>query len=118
MLNYALQLLKGVNFMHENNIAHGDIKADNMMVNSAGKLTIIDFGKSKDIKDRSTCKTVYKDIEGCSDVIKDMCLKRFDEVDPVPQDVKFLLALSTVIFKGDEGVLARVINKISTKLGK
>lgn len=40
-------LLEAVKHCHEHNVAHRDIKTDNLMIDEAGKVTLIDFGLSK-----------------------------------------------------------------------
>jgi len=42
----ARQFLEGVRFMHEHNVAHLDLKPDNIVITATGRLTIIDFGVS------------------------------------------------------------------------
>lgn len=43
----ASQLLAGVMSLHENEIAHNDLKWENMLLNAEGKLKIIDFGEAE-----------------------------------------------------------------------
>jgi len=38
------QILKAVMYSHENNIVHRDLKLENILMNPAGKITVIDFG--------------------------------------------------------------------------
>jgi serine/threonine protein kinase len=45
--NIAKQLLTGIHFMHTNFFIHRDLKPDNMMIGSDGKLKLIDFGMAK-----------------------------------------------------------------------
>jgi serine/threonine protein kinase len=42
----AYQFLKGVQFMHQQNVAHLDLKPDNIVVTSTQQLLIIDFSVS------------------------------------------------------------------------
>ena len=46
------QILNGLEYLHENNILFRDIKLENILFNSEGKIKITDFGLSKpDIED-------------------------------------------------------------------
>ena len=47
---YAVQLVDAVGFLHEKNIAHRDLKLENILVDEDGYLKIIDFGISKKLK--------------------------------------------------------------------
>jgi serine/threonine protein kinase len=49
-LNFTEQLLAGVEFMHQNQIAHLDIKPDNLVVDENDNLRIIDFGIAVHLK--------------------------------------------------------------------
>lgn len=42
-----LQLLEGVNFLHDNWVLHRDLKTSNLLVNNNGELKICDFGMSR-----------------------------------------------------------------------
>ncbi|CAM9704450.1 unnamed protein product, partial [Discosporangium mesarthrocarpum] len=46
---YVPQLLRGLDFLHRNGVAHRDIKAANCLVDQAGFLKLADFGMSKRI---------------------------------------------------------------------
>ena len=46
LFGLTIQLLNGVSFLHEHGIAHLDLKPDNILVTSTGKLNIIDFSIS------------------------------------------------------------------------
>jgi hypothetical protein len=42
------QILEGINYLHKNNIIHGDLSSKNILINDKdNKITIIDFGLSK-----------------------------------------------------------------------
>jgi len=45
--NATIQLFEAVKFMHDHNVAHMDLKPDNILIPSTyGRLTIVDFGLS------------------------------------------------------------------------
>ncbi|KAI5952538.1 hypothetical protein KGF54_003405 [Candida jiufengensis] len=43
---YFKQIINGVHFLHENGLAHRDLKLDNCVVNNNGILKLIDFGSA------------------------------------------------------------------------
>ncbi|MES1913519.1 MAG: hypothetical protein MHM6MM_005710 [Cercozoa sp. M6MM] len=51
----ARALLEGLAYMHENKVAHGDIKADNVLVSDDG-IKLADFGIASHLADNSTGK--------------------------------------------------------------
>jgi serine/threonine protein kinase len=46
-LNYFIQTLQGLQFIHNSQILHRDIKLDNMLLNNQDQIKICDFGISK-----------------------------------------------------------------------
>ncbi|KAJ0064445.1 hypothetical protein NL108_006504, partial [Boleophthalmus pectinirostris] len=44
---YMMMLLKGVTFLHHNNIMHRDLKPANLLISSSGHLKIADFGLAR-----------------------------------------------------------------------
>ena len=50
---YLLQAFKGLAYLHDHNIVHRDIKADNLLVAADGSIRISDFGTSREFRDVS-----------------------------------------------------------------
>lgn len=48
-LIYFAEMLSALNYLHQNNIVHRDLKAENVLFDSNGKLRLIDFGLSKEV---------------------------------------------------------------------
>mmetsp|Transcript_12426 Transcript_12426/g.19606 ORF Transcript_12426/g.19606 Transcript_12426/m.19606 type:complete len:175 (+) Transcript_12426:100-624(+) len=44
--NYSLDVMAGVKFLHDNKVAHRDIKPDNFLVSKHDKILLSDFGES------------------------------------------------------------------------
>lgn len=58
-LHLFYQIMKGLNFLHKNNIMHRDIKPSNLLVTDDNIVKIIDFGISKlHICDYNSCNVV------------------------------------------------------------
>ncbi|KAI0950600.1 hypothetical protein AcV7_009014 [Taiwanofungus camphoratus] len=49
--NWVRQILQGLNYLHERDIIHRDIKGANMLVDNKGGIKISDFGISKKVED-------------------------------------------------------------------
>ena len=47
LANYARQILNGLNYLHTQNVIHGDIKAANILTDSNATIKLSDFGASK-----------------------------------------------------------------------
>lgn len=60
VLGYVRQIGEALQFVHEKNILHLDIKPSNILIDSSGKARLIDFGVSKryDIEQQETSTTM------------------------------------------------------------
>ncbi|KAG8456604.1 hypothetical protein GDO86_002399 [Hymenochirus boettgeri] len=55
ILNYSEQLLRGLSYLHENQIIHRDIKGANLLIDSTGqRLRIADFGAAARLASKGT----------------------------------------------------------------
>jgi len=55
--HFFLQVLSALNFIHENNIIHGDIKPQNILIDDNGRAIICDFDVSKEETKRTLVTT-------------------------------------------------------------
>ena len=54
---YFRQIVSGVDYCHQNMVAHRDLKPDNILISETGSLKIADFGLSNIMKDGKFLKT-------------------------------------------------------------
>ena len=47
LLNLSVSILKAYNHLHKQNVLHGDVNADNILVSPSGAIKIIDYGYAK-----------------------------------------------------------------------
>lgn len=57
--NFVRQILQGLDYLHERNIIHRDIKGANILVDNKGGIKISDFGISKKVEDSSYLRSDY-----------------------------------------------------------
>ncbi|GMH44844.1 hypothetical protein BSKO_12796 [Bryopsis sp. KO-2023] len=61
---FTRQILTGLEFLHQNKIAHRDIKGGNILVDHVGVVKLADFGASKTIENLVTMNTGFKSLKG------------------------------------------------------
>ena len=54
-ISYAYGLLQGLDYCHSKNLAHGDIKPSNFLIDSFGRIKITDFGMAMFKKANGLC---------------------------------------------------------------
>jgi len=57
-LDYFRQTCAGLDYLHYNNVVHGDLKPENLLVTAAGQLKIGDFGSARMMGDSSASSKV------------------------------------------------------------
>lgn len=51
LASILVQILRGLEYLHNNNDIHRDLKCSNILVHSSGRLTICDFGAASRLKE-------------------------------------------------------------------
>lgn len=59
ILTIALQVAQGLSYAHHENIIHRDLKPDNIMINDAGHVYIMDFGIARALGSLRTTRTNF-----------------------------------------------------------
>ena len=121
LANYMRQLLSGLQFLHENNLLHRDIKPRNILVTHKGDLKLTDFGLSRHMasmgQQTRCCGTpvymsrecmdgrfsVGSDIWAVGATMSEMITGRlpWSHIDPVIFNNQMALMLHIAKFKGD-----------------
>ncbi len=63
LLAITKDIINGINYLHDNNILHNDIKHNNIMITPDLVPTLIDYGSSCIIYDDDFCKTEYRTLK-------------------------------------------------------
>jgi len=58
LVNFGIQILNGLEYLHDNGIIHRDIKPDNLLVSERSIVKITDFGIAKFIEEESPVSSV------------------------------------------------------------
>ena len=60
------QIISALEYLHEKNICHRDLKLENILIDDKGKIKIIDFGLSKKVEDQKKLDTFCGSWSYCS----------------------------------------------------
>lgn len=55
---FMIQAMRGVAYLHQRNVVHRDIKADNILIGADGSAKLSDFGTSRELSDSTNLLTV------------------------------------------------------------
>ena len=66
-LSYAIQITKGLEHAHANNIIHRDLKASNVMISSEGQAKLLDFGLARHL-DPQLLETVSQSRQSLAEI--------------------------------------------------
>jgi len=79
--NLFLQVLEGVQFLHNKNLIHRDLKPENILINNLGIVKLADFGLARELPEpgilltKNVCTIWYRSPEllyGCSEYSKEV----------------------------------------------
>ena len=66
MRQFGVELIEGLQYLHENGIIFGDLKPSNVLLNEYGNLKLSDFGNSRKLSDLLPESTEEKPSKGHS----------------------------------------------------
>ena len=72
-----LQLLKAIHFCRTRHVIHGDVKLENVLVNSSGQLKLIDFGFSHSVIEGKNLEVVLLLIQIGIPISLTLCIRIF-----------------------------------------
>ena len=62
---YIVQIATALGYLHERNIIHRDLKAENILMKEDGYLCLIDFGTAQRVKNKNERRMTLAGTDGC-----------------------------------------------------